>query len=136
MDLREACQEVWDRLPVRLQPNKDNTDPSVTRMIRDGWTVDEILTEVMKGNPSNPGSIVINLRKYAGEPPPSTWQVRTRPKAKPIGHQPCTDATHDPACEICTCEGTVVHHVPVPMPDWFKQQWKTQLAVWGVIPDA
>jgi hypothetical protein len=149
MNLRQICDEVWHGLPVRLQPNKANTDPAVINLARMGWTADEILGEILKGNPQGPGIIVNRLRGFAGEPPPSQWQRTPITKRTSEGftpHQPCTDATHEAGCELCYCNSCKPrctlphqhtyqpqHHLPVPMPDWFRDKYADALGRFGYI---
>lgn len=89
-------------------------------------------------NAHNPvGALVTRLRALADQPPPRngragggaqrTYHIHT--------HTPCRDG-HD-GCVLCHCgTGPPVHHVPTPMPDWFRQQWKQlRMNHVGAMPD-
>lgn len=83
-------------------------------------------------NAANPVAVLVTrLRQLAESAPPAG-----RAKASHLDpHQPCPDE-HD-GCVLCTCDpkaGTV-HHVPTPMPDWFKQAWhELRVARTGLMP--
>ncbi len=82
---------------------------------------------------SNPvGAVIARMRPLASSPPPV---VRADQRSHLDPHQPCADG-HD-GCVLCTCDpkaGTV-HHVPTPMPDWFRQAWhELRVARTGLMP--
>lgn len=97
------------------------------RAIRAGHTHDGLLGQTRNlAHVDRPvGILVTRLRKLADTPPPKSGRAGSSSKTHHVaGHQPCPDPTHHPDCVLCRCTERTIHHVPVPMPDWFRQQWR------------
>lgn len=127
-------------LPDHVAPEawaSDALADAYWRAIRAGHSHDGLLGQTRNvGHLDRPvGVLVTRLRKLADTPPPKGRRAGASPKVDHVAnHQPCPDG--HPGCVLCRCAERTVHHVPTPMPDWFRQAWREHgMSRVGAMPD-
>lgn len=116
MPVNAYTNQVMRALPAALRPNPNSIDEAVMEAIENGWDTDSLAKAayINDRNP-NPAFVVTNIRNLSKHSP----NQQTQRQGWNYGHIPCHD---HPGCEICRCEqGVLTHHVPVPMPEGFRQ---------------
>ena len=107
------------------------------RAVRNGHTHDGLLgqTRNIAGADRPVGILVARLRKLADTPPPKGGRARPGRRLDHVAnHEPCPDG--HPGCVLCRCTERTTHHVPTPMPDWFRQAWRDlRMNHVGAMPD-
>ncbi len=119
MPVDTYTNEVMRALPSALRPNPWSIDEEVMNLVTRGWKPIEIAEATVRDGATNPALAVHTIRRLKDYPAPSEKLTRT---TRPVGHQPCPQ--HE-GCELCACdpEQGVIHHRPVPMPDWFRERF-------------
>lgn len=131
MPVSPYTNEFMRALPPALRPNPYGIDEYVMQAIQNGWTVNALAEAcyARDRNP-NPAFVATNVKHLSQHPPTQA----ARPTGWQYGHVLCDQ--HE-GCELCRCHpDDIRHHQSVPMPQWFKDEWKKHFAGWGSIPDA
>lgn len=95
-----------------------------------GWSVTDLIQATLADGARQPGHVVAFLRRAKEQPAPMK-PFDDRPKT----HRICTAPQHEPGCQVCYCNGSEQHMVPVPMPEWFKAKYAGTSWVIGRMPD-